>query len=66
MLEVIAMAYEGELLNGCGTVDLDFSEVDVVAVSGLAPTFAGTFCSMSEAVAGTTFMWLRSTASLAT
>ncbi len=31
------MSYEGELLNACGVIDLDFSRTYVVAVSGSGP-----------------------------
>lgn len=35
------MAYEGEVLNACGVINADLSEVYVVAVSGDGPNFCG-------------------------
>ncbi len=35
------MSYEGELLNACGVIDLDFSRTYVVAVSGSGPNVCG-------------------------
>lgn len=35
------MPYEGEVLNACGVVNVDLSEVYVVAVSGDGPNFCG-------------------------
>jgi hypothetical protein len=35
------MAYEGEILNACGMIQLDFSDAYVVAVSGDGPNICG-------------------------
>ncbi len=35
------MAFEGELLNQCSTLGLDFSSAKIVAVSGDGPNFCG-------------------------
>lgn len=35
------MPYHGEILNACGVIDVDFSDVDVVAVSGDGPNVCG-------------------------
>lgn len=35
------MAYEGEILNSCGTINIDLSEISVVAVSGDGPNICG-------------------------
>jgi hypothetical protein len=35
------MSYEGEILDSCGILDLDFSRVHVIAVSGSGPNFCG-------------------------
>ncbi len=35
------MAYDGEFLNACGTVEMDCSRVAVVAVSGAGPNVCG-------------------------
>lgn len=35
------MAYEGELLNECGTLHVDLSKIAVVAVSGSGPNVCG-------------------------
>ena len=35
------MGYEGELLNACGVIDIDFSQTYVVAVSGAGPNVCG-------------------------
>lgn len=35
------MAYEGELLDSCGVINIDFSKVTIVAVSGAGPNVCG-------------------------
>ena len=35
------MAYEGEILNACGIIQIDFSETWIVAVSGDGPNICG-------------------------
>lgn len=35
------MAYEGELLDSCGVINIDFSRVTIVAVSGSGPNVCG-------------------------
>jgi hypothetical protein len=35
------MAYEGDILNACGLIQIDFSETYVVAVSGDGPNICG-------------------------
>lgn len=35
------MAYEGEILNACGSIQIDFSDTFVVAVSGDKPNLCG-------------------------
>ena len=35
------MAYEGELLDSCGVINIDFSNVTLVAVSGSGPNVCG-------------------------
>ena len=35
------MAYDGEILNACGVIDIDFTETYVVAVSGSGPNVCG-------------------------
>lgn len=35
------MPYEGDILNACGVIDIDFSESWIVAVSGDGPNVCG-------------------------
>jgi hypothetical protein len=35
------MTYEGEILNSCGLIDVDFSQTSIVAVSGDGPNICG-------------------------
>lgn len=35
------MAYEGEILNACGVINIDFSDAYIVAVSGDGPNICG-------------------------
>jgi hypothetical protein len=35
------MAYDGEILNACGAIDIDFADSYVVAVSGSGPNVCG-------------------------
>jgi hypothetical protein len=35
------MAYEGEILNACGVIQIDFSDTYIVAVSGDGPNICG-------------------------
>jgi hypothetical protein len=37
----VDMTYEGEILNSCGLIDVDFSETSIVAVSGDGPNICG-------------------------
>ena len=48
-------AYEGEVLNSCGTVKLDFSVASVVAVSGSGPNICGHLIVYAGGGGGTYF-----------
>ena len=48
-------AYEGEILNECGTVNLDFSVAYVVAVSGSGPNVCGHLLVYAGGGGGTYF-----------
>ena len=50
------MAYEGEILNACGAINIDLSDVYIVAVSGDGPNiFVATYCYTQPRVAVTIF-----------
>lgn len=48
-------AYEGEILNSCGTVSMDFSTAYVVAVSGSGPNVCGHLLVYAGGGGGTYF-----------